>query len=153
MCCALELSSWFLPSVCGRTLHRCEDQGTEKLLSDKHTHQHDNWGRQTPPTILKNRIKWNFLLSDEKQISWKHIFSFHFFAPHTLFENKSAMSLTQGENLPQQNAIRPDVTLRGKHFVKDGLWRHPLQGEAGLCSQSHNVLFPCSTQTTISNSF
>lgn len=42
------------------------------------------------------------------------------------------VALTQREDLPQQDTIRPHVTLSGKHFVKDGLGRHPLQGEAGL---------------------
>lgn len=42
------------------------------------------------------------------------------------------MSLTQGEDLPQQNAKGPHVTLGGEHLVKDGLWRHPFKGEAGL---------------------
>lgn len=32
------------------------------------------------------------------------------------------MSLTQGEDLPQQNAEGPDVALGGEHLVKDGLW-------------------------------
>lgn len=41
-------------------------------------------------------------------------------------------SLTQGEDLPQQNAEGPNVTLGGEHLVKDGLWRHPFKGEAGL---------------------
>ena len=42
------------------------------------------------------------------------------------------MALTQREDLPQQNAVGPHVTLGGEQLVKDGLGRHPLQREPGL---------------------
>lgn len=43
-----------------------------------------------------------------------------------------SVSLTQREDLPQQNTVRPHVALGGEHFVKDGLWGHPLERETGL---------------------
>lgn len=42
------------------------------------------------------------------------------------------VAFTQGEDLPKQNAVGPHVALGGKHLIKDGLRRHPLQREAGL---------------------
>lgn len=43
-----------------------------------------------------------------------------------------SVSLTQREDLPQQNTERPHVALGGEHLVKDGLWGHPLERETGL---------------------
>lgn len=54
-------------------------------------------------------------------------------------QNCGERSLTQGEDLPQQNAVGPHVTLRGEHLVEDGLWRHPLQREAGLSANQSRV--------------
>ena len=39
---------------------------------------------------------------------------------------------TQREDLPHQHAEGPHITLCGVDLVKDGLGRHPLQGEPGL---------------------
>lgn len=40
--------------------------------------------------------------------------------------------LTQWEDLPQQDAIGPHITLSGEHLVEDGLRGHPLEREASL---------------------
>lgn len=45
---------------------------------------------------------------------------------------ENTVALTQREDLPQQNAVGPHVTLGGEHLVKDGLWGHPLERETGL---------------------
>ena len=42
------------------------------------------------------------------------------------------MKHTQREDLPEQDAIGPDVTQRGVEVVKDALRSHPLHGEKGL---------------------
>lgn len=39
---------------------------------------------------------------------------------------------TQREDLPQQDAVRPDVTFECVHTLKDTLGRHPLHRETGL---------------------
>lgn len=48
-------------------------------------------------------------------------------------------ALTQREDLPQQDAVGPHVALRGEHLVKDGLWRHPLEREAGLSANQRTA--------------
>lgn len=39
---------------------------------------------------------------------------------------------TKGKDLPEQNAVRPDVAQRGVEVVEDALGGHPLHGEEGL---------------------
>lgn len=68
-----------------------------------------------------------------------------------MFLNKNCgevWCLTQREDLPQQNAVGPHVTLGGEHLVKDGLWRHPLEREAGL---SANQITGAGLQKSSSN--
>lgn len=52
--------------------------------------------------------------------------------PSRAYVQKKHRSLTQREDLPQQYAVGPHVTLGGEHLVKDGLGRHPLERESGL---------------------
>lgn len=56
-------------------------------------------------------------------------------------------SLTQWEDLPQQDAIGPHITLGGEHFVKYGLRGHPLQREASLSASQITGLQKCCTIT------
>lgn len=63
-------------------------------------------------------------------ISW---FWFHFWQlPARVVGKCYGVSLTQREDLPQKNAVRPHVTLGGEHLVKDGLGGHPLERETRL---------------------
>lgn len=41
-------------------------------------------------------------------------------------------NVTQGEDFPKQNAVRPDVTLERVHAVENALWRHPLDWQTSL---------------------
>lgn len=43
--------------------------------------------------------------------------------------------LTKGEDLPEQDAVRPHITLHCVNAVKDALWGHPFHGQAGLEEQ------------------
>lgn len=38
----------------------------------------------------------------------------------------------QGEHLPQEDPVGPDIRLRGEYHVSEGLWCHPLDREGGL---------------------
>lgn len=40
--------------------------------------------------------------------------------------------LTQCENLPEENAVRPHVTQGGVQVMENALRCHPLQGQEGL---------------------
>lgn len=44
--------------------------------------------------------------------------------------------LTKGEDLPEQDAVRPYVALHCVDAVEDALWGHPFHRQAGLEEQS-----------------
>ena len=49
------------------------------------------------------------------------------------------VSLTEGEDLPEQDAVGPDVRQAGVKVVEDALWGHPLQGKEGLVGTGHQT--------------
>lgn len=46
---------------------------------------------------------------------------------------------TKRKDLPEQNAIRPDVTQRGVEIIEDALGGHPLHREEGLHGEREEV--------------
>lgn len=46
--------------------------------------------------------------------------------------NMSVLGLTQRENLPKKDAVRPHVAQGGIQIMENTFWCHPLQGQEGL---------------------
>lgn len=46
---------------------------------------------------------------------------------------------TEGKDLPEQNAVRPDVTQCGVEVVEDALRGHPLHREKGLHGEREEI--------------
>lgn len=50
--------------------------------------------------------------------------------------------LTQREDLPQQNTIRPNIALYCIHTLEDTLWSHPLHWQTSLNANIHTHTYP-----------
>lgn len=66
----------------------------------------------------------------------------HIFLP-VVFQNspnkQQCQAHTKGKDLPEQNAVRPDITQCGVEVVKDALRSHPLHGQKGLQGRRERV--------------
>lgn len=63
--------------------------------------------------------------------------------PTVLFQNspdeQRGQAHTERKDLPEQNAVRPDVTQGGVEVVKDALRSHPLHWQEGLGKQREEI--------------
>lgn len=123
----------------GEAKARVEGRSQGWEYSSARSLSHSEWAHTRHRTCTKydvNRLQCAWLTPGILTLTTSWSLEKHSIFLPVLFQNnpikQRCQARTKGKDLPEQNAVRPDVTQCGVEVVEDALGSHPLHGEEGL---------------------